>query len=263
MTVSCLFSGCSYVAGVGLDLDKLDENNYTNVFAREVFGNKCSVNNIGVPGWSNYRIFLDTCAELLQKKYDYAFVSWTSYPRHVFWSALELYECQRSILWDAVADIEEQKGNEFTFSADFLKKFRDSYLLTHNDHYEILDLVRYVNILISLAQKTNTKIYFINNLCHWDSDFFTRYSNKLPSELTSYTKKLLCVDNRDDIEIGNLYNKMHNDYSNAGGIHEDLWLNLYYSFKHQVTDLGNDKSHPGPKSHKNYGLFLANQFKTI
>lgn len=254
-----LFTGCSFVHGSGLDKEKSDPNNFVNVFTRNAFGN-CDLVNEGVPGNSNLRIFLDTCQQLIQKNYNYAFVCWTSYPRNVFNLGLEEYETRRSFIPNG-SSILEHNGNDISFSSKFLNNLRDKLSLIEHPHSNIVDIVRYINILKSIADSQKTKIFFINNICQWDTDFFTKVEDPIPSNLTAYTNKLLNSDNRDDNQIKTLYNIMHNDYTSNGSIQENLWLNLYSSFKrdHQI-DIGTDKRHPGPESHKNFGNFLVSKF---
>jgi len=260
--VNILFSGCSFAAGTGLVNEKTHELHYANVLSKELFTNQAVINNIGGGGNSNLRIFLDTGIELVQKQYDFAFVGWTSYPRHVFWAGLEEYESRRSIS-PTSTHLVEHNGNDISFSKEFLKDFGDKFLLVHNTHYDILDLVKYINILKGLADSKNTKIYFLNNLCQWDQNYFDPVSDPIPTNLTNYTNKLLNSEHRDDAQIKNLYNKIHNDYKNSGSIQQNLWLNLYQSFASMMIDYGNDKRHPGPLSHQRYGKFLASTFKKL
>lgn len=254
-----LFTGCSFVRGAGLDQEKSDPNNFVNIFTRGVFGN-CALTNEGVNGHSNLRIFLDTCQQLILKKYDYTFVCWTSYPRHVFSVGLEEYETRRSFAPNGIS-ITEHNGNDISFSSKFLNNLRDNLSLVEHPHSNIADIVRYVNILKSIADNQKTKIFFINNICHWDKDFFTKVENPIPTNLTAYTNKLINSEHRNDDQIKTLYNMMHNDYLTNGSIKENLWLNLYSSFKrfHQV-DVGTDNIHPGPRSHQNFGNFLISKF---
>ena len=262
--IRILFSGCSFVYGTGLLNEKDDPDHFANVLSTELFENKF-LKNIGVSGNTNLRIFLDSCQEISLNNYDYAFVCWTSYPRHIFWLGLEEYETKRTFIPSSIikSPLIEHRGNDIGFSSSTLINFNNTLSLINHPHYDILDIVIYVNILKSLANSKNTKIYFINNICHWDLDFFKRIDNPLPSNLTQYTNKILNSDNRDDDQIKNLYNKIHDDYESRGSIHEDLWLNLYESFYSQQTDLAIDNRHPGPVSHKNFGSFLAKKFKQL
>jgi hypothetical protein len=160
MSLKILFSGCSVAAGLGLEREHLDADNYCNVFSNLVFDNP-DITNISVPGYSNLRIFLDTSTEIIKNQYDYVFVSWTSYPRYVFWCGLETYTCKRVLL--PSSPIMEHNGADITFSSNFFNKLRNDFLLVNHPHYDILDIVKYVNLLNTIASSRNTKIYFINN----------------------------------------------------------------------------------------------------
>lgn len=252
-----LFSGCSFVKGIGLPQEKSDENNFVNLFSKKVFENY-QINNIAIGGNSNLRIFLETCFELKNNQYDYAFVCWTSYPRHVFWLALEEHEVKRSFIPNG--PVYEHLGRDISFDSKFLTNIRDNLSLISNAHYDILDIIRYINILTQLADTYKTEIYFINSICHWDNNYFTKLSNPLPENLTNYTNKILNSHNRVDENIRNLYFKIHDSYSHYGTIQEPLWLNLYSSFKSQQIDTGNDNLHPGPLSHQQFSKFLISKF---
>jgi hypothetical protein len=73
---------------------------------------------------------------------------------------------------------------------------------------------------------------------------------------------LLEVESRDDKNIKTLYNLMHNDYE-KNSINSKYWINLYDSFRSKMVDFGNDNYHPGPISHKDFGLYLAEKFKSM
>jgi hypothetical protein len=254
-----LFSGCSYVEGIGLTDKKSNPFHFVNIFTKEIFHN-CNLKNIGIGGYSNLRIFLDTSDELISNKYDFAFVCWTSWPRHVFWLGLEPYETKRSFLpnWSINAHL----GNEIQFDTKFLNSLNKKLCLICSDHHEIVDIIKYIKILNTLAQINNTKIYHINNLCLWDEGYFTVNKNPKLENLTPYTNKIINSENRSDDQITELYQKIHKEYHNNGSINENLWLNLYGNFKQtSLLDYGNDNFHPGEKSHQNFGLKLAKIFK--
>jgi hypothetical protein len=111
---------------------------------------------------------------------------------------------------------------------------------------------------VRLSKLTNTKVFFINGLCPWDHDFFNKKESVLPSEYTAYTQKMLNTSNRDDGEVFQLYNIMHDNFINSGGIHESLWLNLYNSMLAHKIDVNNDNAHPGIKSNNLYFELFSN-----
>jgi hypothetical protein len=268
-----LFSGCSYTKGIGLDLEDADPANACNVFARESFKNDYNVTNIAQGGNSNLNIYLSANLALLSKQYDYAFVCWTSYPRYNFAIGFDTYQFMRPIMFAGMPldDSSFYNGHSLSYSKKWLNKFKDMYFLAHHDHYEVINIMKYMTMLSMVADRTNTNLYFINNLCKWDQDFFLRQHNFLPGQLTPQTQKLLDVSTRSDEEIAELYSLMHNDFEANGGIKEHRWLNLYTPFRNpaQVAreqanlDYGNDNWHPGPLSHMNFGMHLAQCFSDL
>ena len=98
-------------------------------------------------------------------------------------------------------------------------------------------------------------------MCHWDYDFFQEkdVTNIFPNELTEYTRKLILTDSRDDTESFAIYQQMHNEYSNAGGINEKYWINLYDSFISLQIDNGTDNRHPGVLSNQKYADLIKFQ----
>jgi hypothetical protein len=260
-TTNLLFSGCSITQGIGLHHENQNSMHYANVLTSMMFNNNVKVNNIGVAGYSNLRIFLDTCSELTKSNYDFVFVGWTSYPRFYTWLGLQASEYPGIFL--PGTDLDDFDGNDLSYSKKFLNNFRDSFSLISHAHYDILDIVRYVNILKTLAENKNTKIYFLNNFCHWDKNYFRQINVQVKLDLlTNYTNKVLNSKNRNDDEVNFLYKKIHKDYKSLGGIQEKLWLNLYNSMTSMCVDLGNDNLHPGPLTHQSYGNFLANKLSS-
>jgi hypothetical protein len=256
-----LFAGCSLTQGVGLDLEQTDPANYCNVFSRLAF-DASAINNIGQGGHSNLRIFMDTASQLLSKQYDCAFVGWTSYPRHVFYPGIERVNTRRWLIPNSPVEAYQDNGVEF--SQNELTMLRDQLLLLHHAHHDILDIVRYVNILVHLAESVGTKIYFINNLCHWDQGYFEKLQDPVQvKDFTAYTKTLLGADTRQDPILIALYNQIHDEYATHGGIQEHLWLNLYDNIISNKVDIGNDNSHPGPATYTKYGTFLAQRFSEL
>jgi hypothetical protein len=147
--------------------------------------------------------------------------------------------------------------NDVVYNQRYLKNINDRFTALAHPHHEIFNLVRYVNCLTNLAHLVGTKIFFINAMCPWDQDFFSKLSSVLPEAYTEYTKKLINVDNRDDQEILQIYNKMHQQYDSAGGIQENYWLNLYLSLRSLLIDTNDDGVHPGIRSNRLYGKLLT------
>lgn len=245
-----LFCGCSYVAGSGFSLEKEEPTLWVNLLHQQGKFSGCELINASVPGRSNAGIFQDAVYNLTSANYDYAVICWTSVPRFEFELGVELYATRVSFIPNC--SVQGVGLNQVIYTEDYLNNIRDRFLTLISDHYEIEQLVYYVNSLVNLAKLTNTKIFFVNSIGPWDQNYFTKLDNILPSEYTAYTRSLLSVDNRDDEQILNLYNEIHNDYNKAGGIQKNYWLNLYTSLRSLRIDTNDDGVHPGVKSNQIY-----------
>jgi len=268
--VRILFSGCSIVAGTGLEYES---DCFANIIANNL---NAKLTNIAVGGNSNERIFLDTAQAMITNHYDTIVVGWTSFPRHVFWPGLELYETKRNfcpgiqnyskILGTKPSpnSIPEHKGNDLSFSSEEFDKLQSWFMLLTHDHYYIVDIMRYINILVDLAKLHKSRVVFVNTLLPWDMDYFKQFeidkNITIKSDtLTNYTNWLLNSNNRDDKEIDLLFRKIAKDYNDNQGIQSTHWLNLYNSLHSMTVDKGTDNVHPGKQSHDHFAKFLIEQ----
>lgn len=254
-----LFCGCSYVSGEGFNEERENPNLWVNLLCNSVFFKEYNKINVGKAGRSNQAIFSDAVQHLTEKKYEYAFVSWTSMPRYELELGVETYSTRQVFL--PGLELIEHRLNDIVYNKEYLQKINDRFTSLAHQHYEILNLIFYVNSLIRLAKLTNTKLFFINSLCPWDDNYFVVQKNVLPEAYSNFTKKLINVVNRDDDEIFNIYSKMHDEYHHAGGIQEDFWLNLYQSLRSMLIDRNDDNIHPGPQSNRIYHTLLESSLK--
>lgn len=255
-----LFSGCSYTAGSGFLQEKSDSELWVNIMHSCVSElSTTHLLNVAQGGRSNENIFSDSVYNLTKYNCKYAFVEWTSCPRYELNLGLEMYDTRQIFIPNVPT--RDHTLNDCTYSASYLNKIRDRFTTLSHPHYEIRNLICYVNSLISVANLTGTKIFFINGLCPWDIDYFYRLTDVLPSSYTNFTKNILNVDNRDDKEIFAIYDKIHNQYNNSGGIHRDCWLNLYSSMSSQKIDVNSDNIHPGKMSNQLYAEHFSLEFK--
>jgi hypothetical protein len=260
---SVLFSGCSLVEGFGFPQRKEDPGLFCNLFTYKLFGSNAKLDNIAIAGNSNDRIFLESAEKLIQNTYDYAFISWTALHRYIFWDRFELYDTRRFIninTKDCASNL--KKSIQTNLSSDYSKHETVFSSLLNHSHYYIRDLVNYVNILKNLAKAKKTKLFFINSILPWDSGYFNRIDKALiPAMLTNYTKEILDFHHRTDDDIKLLYQVMHDEYINIGGIQEDHWLNLYQSYYSMIIDFSEDGIHPGYQTNKLFADFLITQFE--
>lgn len=247
-----IFAGCSFTAGTGLDnLEKNSPNLWVNLLHKnsKILRNT-NLLNVSCGGRANAGIFQDAVYNILHHNTTVAIVQWTNVPRYEMSAGLELYDTH--LVFKPNQRPREFNLNDVTYTENYLKKINDRLMAIPDSHYEILNLVSYVNSLIKLCKIKKCKLYFINGLCPWDQNFFLKINASLPDQLTEYTQHLLKVHNRCDEEIFKIYEKIHREYSELGGIHAENWVNLYKSMKDTTIDLGIDKLHPGIESNYLY-----------
>lgn len=245
-----LISGASVSAGTGLENGSHNPNLFVNRLITEVLNYSLDrVDNISIVGIDNKRIFLDTALKIITKKYKHVFVCWQTIPRINIDVGLETYRTTVPIVAPGkLTDNINLFANQH-LKASKINSITEYLLRYHNPHWEILDLIKYINILKHLAQETNTTLYFINYSLCWDTNYFQRVKWKVPSDLTHFTQEILQVEFRDDQEVSELYSMIHDQYSLAGGIREELWLNLYQNLQQeQVDTISTVDLHPGIKS---------------
>ena len=256
--MTCLFTGCSLTEGIGLEFIKDDPGLWCNILHQtHPTLNKLNIINLGVAGASNDDIFKNTVEGMLTNNPKYTFVCWTEPYRTKVNPGLETYET--SIFLHLASKFNRDvELNNVTYTKNYIEDIKNRYFDLNHLHYEFLSVLNYCRILRTLAEYTKSKIYFINGICEWDQNYFN-YTAVTPDKLTNLTKKLIRVDNRDDAEIYEIYNKMHNEYQNTKGL--SSWLNLYQGFMYSFyLDKGNDNMHPGYHSNKEFAKFLLAQF---
>ena len=244
-----LFAGCSYTNGNGFDLQKNEPCLWVNQLHNKFFSHTNQL-NVSQGGRSNAGIFQDIVTAILTYPVEYAIVEWTSMPRYELELGFETYNTRQVFIPNLKCP--DRKVHNINYSSSYLTSICDRFTSLAHDYYEISNLVKYVNTIVKLSQLTNTKVFFINGLCPWDNNFFIKKKAALPSEYAVYTQKLLNVNSRDDFEAFQLYNIMHDNFINLGGIHESLWLNLYNSLLTNKIDVNQDGVHPGIKSNNLY-----------
>lgn len=244
-----LFAGCSYTAGDGFELEKNEPNLWVNQLYHKCFSHTTQL-NVSRGGRSNAGIFQDTVKTLLTYPVEYAIIEWTSVPRYELELGFETYHTRQCFVPNTPCRAHDL--NDINYTGAYLTSICERFTALAHDCYEISNLIEYVNSIVNLSQLTKTKVFFINGLCPWDYNFFNKKESVLPSEYTAYTRKILNTDNRDDFEVFQLYNTMHDNFMNLGGIHESLWLNLYSSMQANKIDVNNDNVHPGIKSNNLY-----------
>lgn len=256
MTSVTCFVGCSYTSGYGFERERYESCFWPVLLHSNVEQlDQTEYVNLGIEGASNELIFTTAVHAMLEHCPKYIFVQWSSYPRINFLLGMETYASKQLFAWDCKPS--DHNLHKITYSSEYLSKIRDRFLSLEHQHNQISNIVHFVNTLIKLAIKLNCKIFFINGMCSWDQNYFVKLDNVLPSEYTHCTQKFLDVDTRSDEEIFVLYNKLHNDYQQHGGIQPNYWLNLYNSLLSNKIDTNQDQVHPGQKSNRVFFDFLS------
>jgi hypothetical protein len=252
-----LVTGCSFTKGYGLDHEKDDPLLWVNQLIRSRYPTAEIVNK-SETGADNKTIFQNTCQELITNHYDFTLVGWTELSRHCYNFGLELYHTRARLNAAHHHDIDININSNITITSKDISRVGEFLMKYYNDHWSILDLVVYSNVLIKL---TNGHVCFVNALADIGENFFKKKIVKLPSELSKFERNILSVDTRNDHEIFDLYNKIHNDYKKSGGIQEKYWLNLYNSLKQmKVDNISEFDEHPGYKSQNIYFNKLHSKF---
>ena len=237
-----LVVGCSYAKGAGLPYEDKNESLWVNQLHTQCWP-EYSLTNLSNIGSNNDWIFLETISALIKETYDLVVVEWTAIPRFNVNLGLELYSTRTMF-----TDMDIHINNE-SISGKWLLQLGNNLKRYHNDHWDILNLIKYINTLIEIQKSRKSNILFVNGLAPWPLDYFTKKEITVPSELSEFERRMLNTDTRDDEEIINLYKKIHNDYQTYGGIHEEHWLNLYNSLNSlQIDSVSDTDLHPGISS---------------
>ena len=252
-----LVVGCSYTYGDGLDTTINDPKLWVNQLCDAVLPS-ATITNLAKVGKNNHWIFLETISALIKNDYDYVFIGWSAISRLNFHVGLELYTIDTML--SSVSephDISIVGGA--TYSRKWLNETGDRLRKIYNDHWELLNLVKYVNTLIEIQVKCrNKKIFFINSLNVLSLNYFKKQEINLPSDLSEFEQNILSTDLRDDTEIFALYDMIHQQYNEYGGINDDYWLNLNKSlWSLKIDEISKTNKHPGYLSQDIFAEYLT------
>lgn len=261
--IRCIFTGCSFTAGTGWPEGAQDQH----LWAKQLHQQHPALSgtrycNLGIPGASNTRIFYETVAAMLQNSGSIFFVAWTSTARYEMDVGFETYDCHQCFIPNS--PVRKHDVNDHVLTVKHLEKVRDQFVSLVHDHREICWILAYTNQLQKLASLIKSQVFFINALCPWDTGFFDKIKYDVPSQLTPYTQQLLKVQTRDDNEVRQLYDIMHQDYDKQGSVRSTKWLNLYQSIQSLRVDVNPDGVHPGAETnHATTNLLLTNLDRLI
>lgn len=277
-----VFSGCSFTAGAGWSAEhpnmidtedrtlvEIKDSPYlwTNLFRKTTprFENLESI-NVSKSGSSNTDIFESTVDVMVEHgdQIDTLFCQWTAMPRYQFNIGFELWNTQECLHTEQRSKpVNLNRGDSWPreYIADLLDRFK----ALHHLHWEIVKVVKYCDIITKLKEKLGIlNVFFINGLCPWDKHYFNKLDNVLPESYTPFTKtEILNIKTRDDKDIFKLYDLAHDHYTQAGGIDESRWINLYDSFLDNRIDYNFDGTHPGERSNQLYSQLITERLRQL
>jgi hypothetical protein len=261
-----VFAGCSFTAGDGwVATDPADSRRLMDKSHPDLWVNVChrsipnlmqlELHNVAQGGASNAEIFNQAVSAMAAHGSDIGMLvcQWTSMPRYNFNVGLELWDTSESFQTAVRShDIHLSDGTHWTRS--YINDLLDRLRVLHHVHWDIVAVVHYTNVITRLATSLKiARVFFVNGLCPWDKNYFTRQHNVLPDSYTNFTKhEVLQIKHRSDQDIQKLYNLAHQHYQDAGGIRPELWINLYQSFGNLQCDSNFDQKHPGTQSNLLY-----------
>lgn len=253
-----VFVGCSAITGVGLDKNDLNKDCkdhpdlWVNLCHRGIKEfQQLELINLGESGSSNADIFLHA-VEAVSKYPDleYLICVWTNNSRHTFNIGFNA-EFDQKVLFD-------YNTKQHT---SYIQNICDRFISLQNMHWGIVDLLRYINILINLTKQRSIKLVNINGTCKWDDDYFKEIPDRIISgDYPEFMRDfILEAKTHTDEENYKLYKKAHRLYREAGGIQEHTWANLYNSFYFKnMIDKTYDNLHPGIKTNQKLFEILKN-----
>jgi hypothetical protein len=264
MIASTVFCGCSFVEGIGLNLEKLDPNLWVNIFHQSTKQlSTTKLINAGVGGANNEEIFLSALNSIINNPgCQYLFVAFTALKRLRVNPSVEIYNTD--IFLGNGSQIRDVHINpKITISGSYVENIRDRFFdLTHL-HYDILKIFRYTKLIEQTARKFNIEVFFINSIMPIDKNYFVPVvkSSRTPRDTTPLTQDLLNAKTRDDEEYFQIYDRIHLDYKNTGSLLCN-WLNLDQGFKTNFyLDKSNDNMHPGPVSNQEFAKFMTEKIQ--
>jgi len=256
-----VFTGCSYTEGIGLKEQSQDPNLWVNRLHSSTNANTKLI-NLGKGGATNHEIFQNSILALTHYPCENLFVAWTELLRFNINPGVELYPT--NMFWSRASESREIAVHpSISYSSSYLNNIKNRFFDLHHTHYEIVNVLKYTNIINCLCNQLGVNVFFINALIiEYDDGYFDHKDIEVPSDATLRTQEYLNADTRDDQEFIQLYHKIHNDYAATGGLPPGCtWLNLYKSFRRSFyTDRGTDNLHPGPKSHRAFADWLIQNF---
>jgi hypothetical protein len=264
MTKKLLVAGASISAGYGLLAERYDPALWVNQLAKKSLDIELSnIHNVSIAGSDNNSIFRSAVGNMLTESYNYIIVCWQIMPRFNYTLGLENYDTTVNLIGKTDLKRDIHLAGYQTASKKEIAQTHKFFSKYHNYHWDILELISYIQVLNYIANTQNSHIYYVNYRQPWETNrMFDRKEWSRPSDLDKCTCEILSTDFRDDTDSQTLYNMIHDSYVHNGGIQEDYWLNLYNPLEPMSVDTVSDSdNHPGYKSQQIFEQYLSSCLK--
>lgn len=173
-TKKALVVGCSLTSGYKMT-DGLNDPCHPRLWSNQLLSklDDFEIINRSKRGVNNHWIFMEAMSALTKDHYDLAVIQWTGLGRISLPVGLELHDTL-SILTDG---LDVNLVNGFIVPGKWLQDVGDRLKSFSNLHWDILNIVRYVNILIQIQQLKKSKICFVDSGLQWIPGYFEKKIN--------------------------------------------------------------------------------------
>jgi hypothetical protein len=258
------FTGCSYTEGIGLKNTTTDKDLWVNNVHSTLLKHT-DLLNLGKSGATNAEIFQTAIDTVVTYPCQYLFVQWTELLRYKLNPGVETYPTSIFCSTNNTQEFGVDINPGVRYSPAYIENIKNRFFDLHHEHYEIIKVIEYSNIIKKLCNRTGTIVFFINGILPWDENYFDYITDlhRIPSDTTLYTQKQLNADTRDDVEYFLLYDKIHKQYAPLE-YSKSSWVNLYSGFRSCFyLDIGLDDVHPGVGSHQQFSNHLIENLQEL
>jgi len=196
-----------------------------------------SVTNLSVGGQGNYKIFINTCTELLiNGKYDLVIIQWSTLHRLSLNSGLSVYDKSINFTLSSPGDQQFEKFHSF---------WVDNFIHTRIDLSEFLSLVSALAIFL-----TNRNIPYI--FIKGSDNFLTDLQHKNWKQCSNlFLDSVLSIHQLPDSEIDKFYTQLRSQFISVEKVSASNWLNLYGAdWFSNCIDHADDNMHAGIETNK-------------
>ena len=241
--MNILIVGCSYSADCGF-VDPAGKVWYHHIPKSH------SITNLSLRGQSNYKIFVKSCQELLDKNnYDLVIVQWTTLHRLNFNDGLSVYDNPVNLTLSTPKDSSLEKFHSI-WTNNFI-----------NSRIELSEFLSLASTLACLLNSQNVPYMYVKMFDNFLTDLQVndwRQASELFLESVLHSQEL------PDWEIDAFYNALCRQFAIMKNLSEANWLNLSSSdWYSSIVDFADDNLHPGVKTNEIFYNQIYNFIKTL